>query len=528
MLSKPKFTRKQDPIKATQEKYRLFIESVQNLSQDPSLQDEEKIAILTNDYSNLASSNIEVNEQFLNALETAKTKIFEDGDITTAKSFINALYLMKKARLLSTVNYTDLNDFKGMKPKASTSSVRVNLLADASMGVSLARFEELRGFRSGFQSSVPELKALSFEEFKGYVNGYYAKELFQCLEPELETEETLRKKKAAFEIAEKIFNVVDFGEFSTELKVERLFYGSSVNRVYTSSSDIDITLATNDENCDERELLKFFQGKFQGFLFPQESFKVEKLLFKGVRYPLVDVKIEPLGITISFSVNNKLGAINSKLLEIYSNLDPRCKMLALLVKIWAKIHRVSSAKMQFLSSYAYNLMVINFLQMIKPPILPSLQKIREADNTRNPVELRVMPRGKDIDVKEPFLTRIDYEDNIEKLQEIMMRDYSENKMTVIELLKLFFQAYNDPNNFEEQVISVKEGGLIDRPFLGKDGAYLYSIEDPFDLHHNPGHNVKKNSGQATRILSAMKRSFELIRDGKIIEAFQPFENYHVI
>jgi len=552
-IPKPKFVRKTDSTKASQEKYRTFLENIQNFSNpsgDTALEDEEILTIIKDSYYSIAPAGIEVNEQFLKALEIMKLEFFEKGDYRVAQPFINTLWLLKKAKLLSPENFTDLVNFKGMKLKTSTSSlstststssvksspsslrtsnasvpIPIPIKRESPKNLSLDRFKELRGYQTGCQSLIPELKALSFEDFKVHISGWYSRDLYNCLRPELETEETLQKKKAAFEIADKIYNIVDFTDYNPGLKVERLFYGSSVNRVYTSSSDIDITLATDDENCDERELLRFFANQFKDRLEPQESFKIQYLLFKHIKHPLVDLHIPPLGITISFSVNNRLGAINSKLLEIYSNLDPRCKMLALLVKIWAKIHKINSAKVQFLSSYAYNLMVINFLQIIEPTVLPSLQKIRETDQSRIPTRIKVMPRGKDIDNQQPYFANVDYEDNVEKLQQIMIRDYSENTMTVIELLLLFFQEYKNPTNFEDQVISIRRGALLDRPFLGVDSSYLYSIEDPFELTHNPGHHVKKNTGQARRILNAMNRSYELLLQRKVIEVFQPFDSY---
>jgi len=548
-ISKPKFIRKTDSTKASQEKYRAFIVNIQNLSNlsgDNALEEEEILTIIKDSYNSIAPAHIEVNEQFLNALEIMKSEIFEKGDHVVVKSFISVLCFLKRAKLLFSKDFTDLADFKGMKLKTSTSSlststsssrssppslptsnalIPIPIKRESPKNISSDRFKELMRYQTGCQSAVPELRALSFEEFKVHINEWYSRDLYNILKPELETEETLKKKMAALEIAEKIYSVVDFADYNPGLSVQRLFYGSSVNRVYTSSSDIDITLATDDEKCDERGLLRFFASQFKDRLEPEESFKIEYLLFPHIKHPLVDIHIKPLGTTISFSVNNKLAAINSKLLEIYSNLDPRCKMLALLVKIWAKIHKISSARVQFLSSYAYNLMVINFLQIVSPAVLPSLQKIREMDKSVVPTSLKVMPRGKDIDNKQPYNARVDYEDNVEKLQQIMIKDYAENNMTVIELLLQFFRAYSDSKIFEDGVISIREGALLDRPFLGVDSSYLYSIEDPFELKHNPGHHVKKNSVQARRILSAMNQSYELLSQNKVLEVFQPFSSY---
>lgn len=67
-------------------------------------------------------------------------------------------------------------------------------------------------------------------------------------------------------------------------------------------------------------------------------------------------------------INNILGVINSNMLKVYCEIDPRVEQLGKLVKLWAKAKMVSSQSNY--SSYAMILMVIYFLQ--KKKILPSL------------------------------------------------------------------------------------------------------------------------------------------------------------
>lgn len=58
-------------------------------------------------------------------------------------------------------------------------------------------------------------------------------------------------------------------------------------------------------------------------------------------------------------INNILGVINSQMLKVYCEIDPRCEQLGKLIKLWAKAKQISSQSN--FSSYAMILLVIYFL-----------------------------------------------------------------------------------------------------------------------------------------------------------------------
>lgn len=54
------------------------------------------------------------------------------------------------------------------------------------------------------------------------------------------------------------------------------------------------------------------------------------------------------------------------------------------------------------------------------------------------------------------------------------------------------------------MISIKEGKPIDK----KDpDDFLFSIEDPFDLHHNPGKTVKRGTPGAAKIKDKLYKAY---------------------
>ena len=58
---------------------------------------------------------------------------------------------------------------------------------------------------------------------------------------------------------------------------------------------------------------------------------------------------------------------------MYSRVDPRVRALAYVVKHWVKARHINNASEGTLSSYAYILLVLHFLQTRKPAIVPNLQ-----------------------------------------------------------------------------------------------------------------------------------------------------------
>ena len=66
---------------------------------------------------------------------------------------------------------------------------------------------------------------------------------------------------------------------------------------------------------------------------------------------------------------------NTAMLELYSRIDPRCRILGYVMKDFAKACGICDASQGSLSPYAYRLMVIYYLQRTSPPVLPVLQEV---------------------------------------------------------------------------------------------------------------------------------------------------------
>ena len=83
--------------------------------------------------------------------------------------------------------------------------------------------------------------------------------------------------------------------------------------------------------------------------------------------------VSPCFVTYPFcSLSCRLGVANSNLLRCYMSLDPRVPQLVFIVRAWARAKGLTVGKQ--LSNYALTLMVLYFLQMQTPPMIPSLQQ----------------------------------------------------------------------------------------------------------------------------------------------------------
>ncbi|KAF7638633.1 PAP-associated domain-containing protein, partial [Meloidogyne graminicola] len=77
----------------------------------------------------------------------------------------------------------------------------------------------------------------------------------------------------------------------------------------------------------------------------------------------------------SLSIEHQLSIHNSELLKLYTKFDKRVAPLGFAIKCWAKLYGINNASFGYISSYAYIIMLIHYLQRCSPPVLPFLQQI---------------------------------------------------------------------------------------------------------------------------------------------------------
>ncbi|CAL5382841.1 unnamed protein product [Camellia sinensis] len=269
-------------------------------------------------------------------------------------------------------------------------------------------------------------------------------------------------------------------------------YGSCANSFRVSKSDIDVCLAIEDPDVNKSEVLLKLADILQSDNL--QNVQVNDLAFQDLcnvltavhaltraRVPIVKLMDPATAISCDICINNVLAIVNTKLLWDYAQIDVRLRQLALIVKHWAKSRGVNATYQGTLSSYAYVLMCIHFLQQRRPAILPCLQGMeRTYAVTVDNIECA-------------------YFDQVEKLSGFGSR----NKESIAQLVWAFFNYWAYCHDYANDVISIRTGSILSKRAkdwtrrIGND-RHLICIEDPFEISHDLGRVVDKNSIRVLR------------------------------
>ncbi|KAI8913782.1 hypothetical protein DFJ77DRAFT_413784, partial [Powellomyces hirtus] len=194
------------------------------------------------------------------------------------------------------------------------------------------------------------------------------------------------------------------------------------------------------------------------------------------------------------NVNNTIALRNTQLIKTYVNIDSRVQPLMLIVKYWTRQRALNdAAKGGTLSSYCWAMMVLNFLQMRQPPILPCLHEMYFAKLKADPVHVNpVILNGVDCSFHEG---------------DDVIGFGSSNTETLGVLLHAFFRRYAEEFDYETMVISVRHGRYITKEDKGWDvdverNRRFLCVEEPF----NPQRNLA-NSADAVSV-AGLRREFD--------------------
>jgi len=240
------------------------------------------------------------------------------------------------------------------------------------------------------------------------------------------------------------------------------------------------------------------------------------LALTHARVPIVKVQRLPRrlqGIACDICVNNTLAVVNTQLLKDYASIDQRLTLLAFCVKHWARQRKVNSTYHGTLSSYCYVIMCIFFLQTRHPPILPCLQD----ENILKPT-FRAEINGH----------LCSYHHQAQNLAGFGRA----NTESLSDLLTGFFDYWAYRHDYSRDVASVRTGHAITKVSkewttrVGKD-RHLICVEDPFDLSHDLGRTVDRNSigvlrdefVRATRIMREERDADTALR--LLFEKYEP-------
>mmetsp|Transcript_18118 Transcript_18118/g.20903 ORF Transcript_18118/g.20903 Transcript_18118/m.20903 type:complete len:1221 (+) Transcript_18118:108-3770(+) len=345
-----------------------------------------------------------------------------------------------------------------------------------------------------------------------------------------------------------------------------MIFGSSANGFGSSTSDLDMCLqmpvdvklpGEKDDPTGAAAMAELAnlleQNQMQNVNTSRLTARIPIIMFHCPRPMAQDGEGEGEEelMECDLSFMNPLAVLNTSLLLSYSRVHPITRVLAAIIKRWAKARDINNPSKHTLSSYGYILMLLHFLTYHRRtgnglitsvdtkqtsrnilttfPLLPNLQWVdsdwlRASQNTpyvevnNIPPKLMKHPLEVNVIVNSHYHRVKDQHD----LMEIQKRFPSQDLSLAI-LLASFFRYYAFEFDYKHHVVSLHstiKGGLMEREVKAEiHGWRVYSsvlaIEDPFETFYDIAHVVKGGNFHRlrnelamayTKIITAVKKS----------------------
>ncbi|KAM4548007.1 terminal uridylyltransferase 4 isoform 2-T2 [Odontesthes bonariensis] len=256
-------------------------------------------------------------------------------------------------------------------------------------------------------------------------------------------------------------------------KAQLCLFGSSKNGFGFRDSDLDICMTLEGhETAEKLNCKEIIEGLAK--LLKKHTGLRNILPITTAKVPIVKFEHRQSGLEGDISLYNTLAQHNTRMLAAYAALDPRVQFLGYTMKVFAKRCDIGDASRGSLSSYAYILMVLYFLQQRQPPVIPVLQEIFDG---------KTVPQRM-VDGWNAFFFG-DLEDLRRRLS-----DRQPNTESVGELWLGLLRFYTEEFDFKEHVISIRQRKRL-TTFEKQWTSKCIAIEDPFDLNHNLGAGVSR-------------------------------------
>ncbi|XP_041854762.1 terminal uridylyltransferase 4 isoform X2 [Melanotaenia boesemani] len=250
-------------------------------------------------------------------------------------------------------------------------------------------------------------------------------------------------------------------------------FGSSKNGFGFRQSDLDICMVLEgQETIEDAACISIIESLAR--LLKKHSGLKNILPITTAKVPIVKFYHIHTGLEGDISLYNTLALHNTHLLASYAAIDRRVKILCYVMKVFAKMCDIGDASRGSLSSYAYTLMVLFFLQQRNPPVIPVLQEIY-------------------LGLKKPEVLvdgwNVYFFDDLKTLPSHWPQ-FGRNTETVGELWLGLLRFYTEDFDFKEHVVCIRQHARLTTFNKQWTSKYIV-IEDPFDLNHNLGAGLSR-------------------------------------
>ncbi|KAK0628253.1 hypothetical protein B0T17DRAFT_486800 [Bombardia bombarda] len=269
-------------------------------------------------------------------------------------------------------------------------------------------------------------------------------------------------------------------------------FGSSGNLLCSDDSDVDICITTEWKELENVCLIADLLDRHG----------MEKVVcVSSAKVPIVKIWDPELNLACDMNVNNTLALENTRMVRTYVEIDERMRPLAMIIKYWTRRRIVNDAAFGgTLSSYTWICMIIAFLQLRDPPVLPALhqhhnQKLKKEDGTKS-----------------------EFADDIDSLRGFGAK----NKDSLAALLFQFFKFYAHEFDYDNHALSIRFGRVLTK--IEKRWNFgtnnVLCIEEPFNTIRNLGNTADDTSFRGLHL--ELRRAFDLISEGKFEECCEEY------
>ncbi|KAI0522239.1 hypothetical protein F5B22DRAFT_466322 [Xylaria bambusicola] len=310
------------------------------------------------------------------------------------------------------------------------------------------------------------------------------RELYDRLQPTAAVE---TKRQKLVQKLEKLLNDTWPGH---DIRVH--LFGSSGNLLCSDDSDVDICIVTPWKELEGICMLADLLAKHG----------MEKVVcVASAKVPIVKIWDPELELSCDMNVNNTLALENTRMIKTYVHIDERVRPLAMIIKYWTRRRILNDAAFGgTLSSYTWICMIIAFLQLRQPPVLPALHQRPHQKLPRQDGEIAA------------------FADDVDKL-----RGFGEkNESTLGELLFEFFRFFAHEFDYSTSALSVRLGKLVTK--TEKKWHFALNnqlcVEEPFNTNRNLGNTADDTAFRGIHL--ELRRAFDLIAQGNLEECCEQY------
>ncbi|XP_020897481.1 terminal uridylyltransferase 7 isoform X2 [Exaiptasia diaphana] len=257
-------------------------------------------------------------------------------------------------------------------------------------------------------------------------------------------------------------------------------FGSSMNGFGFKDSDLDICMTIEGKNKDDLDCISIIKDLAKKLKQHRDCSNV--FAITTAKVPIVKFYLRSVKKEADISLYNVLALENTKMLATYAKIDDRVSVLGYTLKLFAKLCEIGDASKGSLSSYAYILMLLHYLQ--KCYVIPILQELYEGETKPSKI----------IDSWNCW-----FFDDLVNLSKVWT---AKNNESIGSLWIGFLRYYTETFDWEHDVVCCRRTKKLTK-FEKMWTRHVFAIEDPFNLDHNLGAGISRK--MANFIKTALMR-----------------------